>query len=130
MMSKTPEDIEALRKKYAADNAAKQKAKKDKKAKFAEQNAAKNMPVVEYRIPLSMAWRDVDGKFYIKDIDINKEPWCNGIQSAEHQYRFNIWLETEIWPIHEVRVKIVRTESDQEKVLRRLYGDNIIFIER
>jgi hypothetical protein len=129
-MGKTPEEIEALRAKFAADNAVKQKAKKDKKAKFAEQNAAKNMPVVEYRLPLSMAWRDVDGKFYIKDIDINKEPWRNASQHAEHQYRFNIWLDTEIWPTHEVRMKIVRTESDQEKVLRRLYGDDIVFIER
>lgn len=49
MPKKTPEEIAALKAKYAAENAEKQKAKETKKAQYAEVNADQNTPVCEIR---------------------------------------------------------------------------------
>lgn len=72
-MSKTPEEIAALRAKYATDNAEKAAAKAAKKAKFAEANAEKNMPAVEMRIPA--------------ELDLDEPPWDNYTDALEWNYR-------------------------------------------
>lgn len=110
-MKKTPEEIDALRAKYAAQNADKDQKRAEKKAKFSEANADKNMPVVECLIPWTMSWLADDGSVRTKDIDATKPPWDDWAERAERGYRVDVWLRTEVWPTYPVKVILVRTES-------------------
>lgn len=92
---KTEEEKAALKAKYAAENAAKQAIREQKKAKFSETNAKENMPTVVMRVPIY--------------IDLEKPPWTDYLDAKEHNYRFDVWLNSGKWPDYEVRRKIIRT---------------------
>lgn len=102
-MSKTPEEIAALKAKYAAENEAKQKAKEEKKQKFAKENSQRNMPSVEMLIP----WETPDEPK--KEIDLEKHPWKSLPDALEHGYRVSVWLNSGTWPEYQVKRKIIRT---------------------
>lgn len=78
MSKKTPEEIEELKKKYAADNAVKEAKKQDKKDKYKNEN----LPVVEIIVP----WQhEHKGKVY--EIDLERPPWNSLPEAYEHNWR-------------------------------------------
>ena len=95
MTTKTPQEIEALKARYAADNAAKAATKAAKKQAFADANAERQMPVVEMRIP--------------DRIDLEKPPWDSLTDALEYGHRFGVWLSDGAWPDYPMRRKIIRT---------------------
>ena len=99
-MKKTPEEISALKAKYAVENEAKQRAKADKKEKFRDKNFDQNMPTIEMRIPWESEGRE---------IDLEKPPWNSYCDSLESLWRFGIWLDTEKYPEYPIKRKIIRT---------------------
>ena len=109
--------------------AEKEAKKAAKKAKYGNDNSNQSMQVVSVVIPYALFWSE-SGKFYRKDIDIDKQPWASMSESAERNYRFDAWLKTGIHPDHPVKVKISRVNSKEDDNLRRLYGEDIIFEDR
>lgn len=135
MGKKTPEEIAALKAKYGSDNDAKARAKAAKKEKFGDKNAEQNMAVVDVGIPWTLFWRDgADGKFYKKDVDADKEPWKSSVESAEYSWRcepvFGDLIDWSKKRTEPCRVRITRFDSGEEETLRRLYGQDIVFIDR
>lgn len=86
---KTPEEITALKEKYAVENAAKAQAKADKKAKFAEYNADKNMPVCEIRIPWCWVDEPSNGPIAGKHINLDTLKGQAHIEALEYQWRID-----------------------------------------
>lgn len=130
MAKKSPEEIAALRAQYADKTAEKEAKRAAKKAKFGDQNAEQNMPTVEHVIPWTTSWRNPDGTFCTKEIDVEKPPWNDWSECAERLYRQAIFVRTGKWPEYPIKVKLVRTSSLQEDAYRRLYGRDIVFIDR
>jgi hypothetical protein len=91
---KTPEEIEELRAQSQALKAEKEAKRAAKKAKFGAQNADKNLPVVEVRVP----WVTSEGR----EINLEKPPWDSLCDAYTHLWK----VENGNRPC---RVRVVRT---------------------
>lgn len=96
---KTPEEIEELRARSQAVKTEKERKRAEKKAKYGSQNAEKNLPVVEVRVP----WITSEGR----EIDLEKPPWDSYVEAFE-----DLWKGDQLrrnGRVPEYRVKVVRT---------------------
>lgn len=89
MSKKTPEEIAALKAKYGDQSAEKEAAKAAKKAKFAEQNADRNMPVCEIRVPKRWVDELSNGSIAWKEIDLDLSQWLDYLDRLEWHWRTN-----------------------------------------